>query len=356
MLVRILSRSLKSHKRLVVPQLGAFLVKEPGRSIVFTELLKRDDGVLRGILLGDGLSELEAAGEIDRFVFEVRHAVGQGGEYLLPGLGTMRLGPNGTIAFLFDPAAGAEECAVQPSDEPSDEAAKAAAFGETVPGDFSRAGHNSGPYGPETPDKLSGAARAAELRNPEPRSVESPETELSKVESPETVAPAAGAASGLSGPELSAACATPSPFAAADASAASGLAAPAAAAPSAPHRGVSSGSETIRPGHLPEAVRTAFDEAPMSTSAKMAPDPSVRGLRYGKPRKSTDAYTYVDRPPRRRADRFLWIALFAAVLALGAIAFGFLRERQERKAEAEFFEQVGMPLQSASGDGGLQPE
>ena len=79
-LIRTISQYLESHKRLVVPQLGTFIVKEPGVSIVFSELLKRDDGTLRRLLIDGGLSELEAAGEIDRFVFEVRHAVEHGAE------------------------------------------------------------------------------------------------------------------------------------------------------------------------------------------------------------------------------------------------------------------------------------
>ena len=98
MLVQTISQYLGSHKRLVVPQLGTFIVKEPGVSIVFSELLKRDDGVLRGLLREAGVGELEAAGEIDRFVFEVRHAVQHGQEFRLDGFGVLRPGPNGTIA------------------------------------------------------------------------------------------------------------------------------------------------------------------------------------------------------------------------------------------------------------------
>ena len=71
----------------------------------------------------------------------------------------------------------------------------------------------------------------------------------------------------------------------------------------------------------------------------MNPDPSVRGLRYGKPPKSTDAYRYVDRAPRRRADRFIWIAVIAAVLAVAAIAFGLWRDAREKQADAEYIEQ-----------------
>ena len=74
----------------------------------------------------------------------------------------------------------------------------------------------------------------------------------------------------------------------------------------------------------------------MSPSAKLNPDPSVRGLRYGRPPKNTDAYTYVGRVPRRRTDRFIWIAVIAAVLALAAIGYGYYRDYRERQIEAEW--------------------
>ena len=198
MLVQTISQYLGSHKRLVVPQLGTFIVKEPGVSIVFSELLKRDDGVLRGLLREAGVGELEAAGEIDRFVFEVRHAAQHGQEFRLDGFGVLRPGPNGTIAFASEPR--------------------------------------------------------------------------------------------------------------------------------------------------------------VSPSAKMNPDPSVRGLRYGKPPKTTAAYTYVDRPPRRRrADRFIWVAAIAAAIAVAAIAFGYLREANDKEAEMQYLEQPADP-QPATDTGAATPE
>ena len=217
MLIDTLIQYLKSNKRLVVPQLGTFIVKEPGRSVVFSELLKRDDGVLRGLLRAEGMGELEAAGEIDRFVFEIRHAVEHGAEFRLEGFGVMKPGPNATIAFAYEP---------QPEAEPVAE------------------------------DEPAGAKRSS-----------------------------------------------------------------------------------LQPEKVAEAVKTAFAEPRVSTSAKMNPDPSVRGLRYGKPPKSTDSYRYVDRAPRRRADRFIWIAVIAAVLAVAAIAFGLWRDAREKQADAEYIEQ-----------------
>lgn len=221
MQIRILTQYLENHKRLVVPQLGSFIVKEPGRSILFSELLKRDDGVLRGLLCAQGVSELEAAGEIDRFVFEIRHAVERGEQYTLAGFGVMKPGPNDTIAFVYDPK-------------------------------------------PEKPASSS-----------------------------ETSADAAG---------------------------------------NAPRRAA------LQHDKVAEAVKSAFAQPHVSSSVKMNPDPSVRGLRYGKPHKNTDAYRYVDHAPRRRVDRFVWIGVVAAVLAMAAIAFGFWREARERQAETEYIE------------------
>ena len=256
MLIRVVTQYLESHKRLVIPQLGAFIVKEPGRSVVFTDLLKRDDGVLRGLLREQGVSDLEAAGEIDRLVFEVRHAVEAGEEYRLEGFGTLKPGPNATIVFHYDPRP------VMPA-------------GETSRSGVSRSG-----------------------------------------------VPAAEVAGGE----------TPNP---------------------AHPTGVPESGGRKKPLHserVAEAVRTAFTEPHVSRSAKMEPDPSVRGLRYGKPPKNTDAYTYVDRPPRRRADWFIWIGVVVAVLALGAIAFGLWHDAREQKAETEIIELPAGPEESLPDD------
>ena len=228
MLIRTVSQYLGSHKRLVIPQLGTFIVKEPGVSIVFSELLKRDDGVLRQLLAAEGMSELEALGEIDRFVFEVRHAVEHGREFPLGDFGVMRPGPNGTIGFT---------CTPRPAQQAPAEPAAVA------------------------------AAPAADVQ-PEPAKL---------------------------------------------------------------------------PGDAPR----------VSPSAKMNPDPSVRGLRYGKPPKNTNAYSYVHRPPRRRgADRFIWIAVIAAAIAVAAIAFGYLRDKEEAQDE-QYIEQPANPQTDAAA---AQPE
>lgn len=98
MVIDTINEYLQHNRRLVVPSFGAFVVKESG-DIIFSELLKRDDGVLRGLLVAKGLREIEAAGKVDRFIFEVRHALQDTGICPVAGLGTFRKDAEGVILF-----------------------------------------------------------------------------------------------------------------------------------------------------------------------------------------------------------------------------------------------------------------
>lgn len=97
-----------NHRRLVVPAFGAFVVKESGE-VLFSELLKTDDGVLRGLLAAGGLSELECAGLIDRFIFDVRNALSEKGRFDMGGFGGLTIGTDGEIRFVSPAAALTEK-------------------------------------------------------------------------------------------------------------------------------------------------------------------------------------------------------------------------------------------------------
>ena len=99
-ITNIIVEYLKHNKRLCVPKLGTFIVKQSSGSIVFSDLMRGDDGVLRSLLVAYGMGELEATGKIDRFVFEIRHAIGQNESFILEGLGEFRAGDNNTITFI----------------------------------------------------------------------------------------------------------------------------------------------------------------------------------------------------------------------------------------------------------------
>lgn len=99
LITNIIIEYLKHNKRLVVPKLGAFIVKQPGDKIIFSEFMRGDDGTLRSLLMAYGLSEMEASGIIDRFVFEIRHAIGKGDSYTIDKLGLFTAGDNNNILF-----------------------------------------------------------------------------------------------------------------------------------------------------------------------------------------------------------------------------------------------------------------
>lgn len=99
LITNILIEYLKHNKRIVVPKLGAFIVKQPSGIIRFTDLMRNDDGVLRSLLVAYGMSEIEAIGRIDRYVFEVRHAISQNGKFTIADFGVFRASENNTIIF-----------------------------------------------------------------------------------------------------------------------------------------------------------------------------------------------------------------------------------------------------------------
>ncbi|MBO5983888.1 MAG: hypothetical protein J6P90_02575 [Rikenellaceae bacterium] len=105
MIVEIIAKYLESNKRLVVPNLGAFIVKVPKQTILFSNLIKGDDGILRAQLVQRGMSELDAAALVDRFVFEVNYRLEHSGVCALAAFGVLRVATNGTVAFTYDTSA-----------------------------------------------------------------------------------------------------------------------------------------------------------------------------------------------------------------------------------------------------------
>ena len=146
MLVEIISKYLQSNKRLVVPNLGAFIVKTTENKILFSNLMKDDDGVLRRLLVENGIKELEAAGLIDRFVFEINYRLQNEGECAIGGLGRLVAKSNGAVVFEYNPSASganlegdmparkaAEKTATQPEAEPVKEDMKPVEEPESAP-------------------------------------------------------------------------------------------------------------------------------------------------------------------------------------------------------------------------------
>lgn len=99
LITNIIIEYLKHNKRLCVPKLGTFIVKQSSGAIIFSDLMRNDDGVLRSLLLAYGVKELEANGMIDRYVFEIRHAITTQGKMTIESLGEFSANVNNTITF-----------------------------------------------------------------------------------------------------------------------------------------------------------------------------------------------------------------------------------------------------------------
>ncbi len=299
MLIPVIAQYLRSHRRLIIPQMGAFIVKEPGQSVLFSELLKRDDGVLRSLLVAAGSSELEAGGEIDRFVFEVRHAIQQGREFPLAGLGVLKPGPNETIAFTYvpqpaeptaattDAAATASANTAAASDAPTAEAAVSAEPTTDI---------RTGKVTAAVVEALYDGNRPA--REPEQAPAARPASE------PAFTAPK-----------------------------------PSEAQPAAPTTSI--------------AERRFSGRADFASPTEQSSHPQFKSLSLPKRTKRDDTLvdSYYGRLPRRpaieqtvrvrkRSDHFIWIALAAALIALGAIAFGQWCDKFGREGDEVILEHI----------------
>lgn len=287
---------LKSHRRLVVPQLGAFIVKSPGGEILFSEMLKRDDGVLRALLTANGAGEIEASGIIDRFIFELRHTIESGSVYKAEGLGVFALGENHTILF-----------------------------------------RHIAEFGSEGVEEESASVQEAIQSEPQAQSVE-PTEPVAPVEMESSVAEQ----SAVEEPSVVVEQTVEQTESRVDSSAEASV--------EVKSEPVQSRAEQNR-----ERIKSLLGSHPSegrSSSKPRRDDPSLRGLRYGKPMKTTDAFTYVNSAPSRRPDTFVVLAIVAVLIALGAILYGYLSDRKKSSLEQDGVElsiQEGQYFDSAEG-------
>ena len=252
MICEYITQYLLLNKRLVVPGLGAFVVNPANGELIFVELLKQDDGVLMRQLMADGLSAIEAANVIDRFVFEVRHRVDSGGVAMLNGIGRLSKAEDGLYRFEYDPEVGREIA---------------------VPAE---------------------TATSNEENTPE------------EIVASESEEPAVSASTIEMEPEKEVIAAVEE-----------------------------SKSATFVEDEVEQksATNVVGDINPLPKYERpiMEPESYVKGLRYGKPqRPSKDDIRYVGHSTSRGVDKFVVVAVVAALLAIGAIVYGWLSSREQQ--------------------------
>jgi len=157
-----LIRLLKLNNRVIVPDLGAFIIRQQDpKELVFNDLLAFDDGMLTDHLMQeDKLSKSEAQNRIKQFVDKIKKKINTGDPYQLEMLGSLKMDASSRIEFSSSEtvsSASEKESAPEPEVTPEPEAVKSE---------------------PEEPAKTT----------PEPEPEESPEPEAAKPE-PEPAKP-----------------------------------------------------------------------------------------------------------------------------------------------------------------------
>lgn len=125
----LLKQLIAQHRRVVIPDFGAFLKKEgpEGEQLVFSPFLRKDDGVVTDAIISEyGVESEDARAMVAEFVIYLRQSLAASGRYYIEGVGMLAADANGTVTL----KEGAEP-PVEPEQDEAEEPIEAAA--ETVP-------------------------------------------------------------------------------------------------------------------------------------------------------------------------------------------------------------------------------
>lgn len=295
MVENLIAGYLATGKRLVIPELGAFLKKETGET-VFVEFLKKDDGVFTGLISQSlGIPAADAARQAAEFSAGVRESLAGRGFFIVPRVGTLRRDASGTLNLTPLPA------------------------GDT-------GSPQAGQRTPEAPSSTSVASPGATTgQAPQPKVVPyTPPRQQARVEhyTPLTpgMAQADGQIPGNAAPSRPAAGQPTAPApAVADATAQRPRATP-------EHKGAVPQPAARPVVDTPATAGNAPAERPVS-SAPVSPGP-LQERRA--PEGSAASHRPARRPPvdipqrRKKTDLVMIIAIVAALIAIGSMVFGLL--------------------------------
>ncbi|MEW5846192.1 MAG: SPOR domain-containing protein [Bacteroidota bacterium] len=98
----ILAELIRSNKRLIIPNVGAFLHRETESNtqlgITFSPFLKYNDGQLEELLVkGYGLSKIDALEQVKNLSSEIFNEIKEKGVYAIPGIGSLVIDAKGAI-------------------------------------------------------------------------------------------------------------------------------------------------------------------------------------------------------------------------------------------------------------------
>ncbi len=113
----LLKELIAQHKRVVIPDFGAFLRKDTEGSdeLIFSPFLRKDDGVIVGLVAEKyGVDTEDARAMITEYVSHLRETLRASGRFVIDGIGTLTTDANGAISLARDTPAPAETSVSQP--------------------------------------------------------------------------------------------------------------------------------------------------------------------------------------------------------------------------------------------------
>lgn len=98
----LLKQLIAQHRRVVIPDFGAFLKKETpeGEELVFSPFLRKDDGVVTDAIVREyGVETEDARAMIAEFVIYLRQSLASSGRYYIEGVGMLAADANGAVTL-----------------------------------------------------------------------------------------------------------------------------------------------------------------------------------------------------------------------------------------------------------------
>lgn len=117
----LLKQLIEQHRRVVIPDFGAFLKKETpeGESLVFSPFLRKDDGMVTDALVQEyGVETEDARAMVGEFVIYLRQSLASTGKYYIEGVGMLKADANGTVTLKEGETPEPEAVEPEPIPEP----------------------------------------------------------------------------------------------------------------------------------------------------------------------------------------------------------------------------------------------
>ena len=102
----IIAQYIANETRLIIPEVGTLIRRKESGEIVFMEMLKKNDGVLSGLIVNTlDVSPSKSAEILKRYTADIQKQLTSSKKFILDGVGVLLVRPEGGIDFSFNPFA-----------------------------------------------------------------------------------------------------------------------------------------------------------------------------------------------------------------------------------------------------------